>query len=37
MDIDTIRSDSIAYSPDGKLLATANWQAIKIWDSLTGH
>lgn len=37
MDIDTIRSDSIAYSPDGKLLATANWQAIKIWDSLTGQ
>ena len=32
MDIDTIRSDSVAYSPDGKLLATASWEAVKIWD-----
>ncbi len=37
MDIDTIRSDSVAYSPDGKLLATASWEAVKIWDSMTGQ
>jgi RNA polymerase sigma factor (sigma-70 family) len=28
---------TIAFSPDGRLLAAGNWEAVQVWEALTGR
>ncbi len=33
---DDLHTDSVAFSPDGKLVATVSEQGVRLWDYLTG-
>jgi WD40 repeat protein len=37
VDGETYSAEEVAFSPDGKLLATANGSSAIIWDAMTGE